>query len=291
MIPSARSILMTSLAALGLTAPMLAQGDDCFNATVIAGLGPNLFTTALTNTTSGFDGGGGWCQPSPDVPVPDRDVFFQWTAQAEGTHLFSLQSMTGGVINLHQGVGCSATCVNHDAVDATEDGAYLKASTQPGDAYLIQVGCWATVGPQVQSLTISLIGPTPVADDCATPTKLYGPGTHLFNTSACTDSFFDGGSSACQPFGELQRNDLFIEWTALASGSMNVGTHVDVYRGVGCSAVCVSGQGVPTNYPVELGEKLQRVRVEASSSMCTPRPVPRIAATPATSRATEIFLS
>ncbi|MFT4648336.1 MAG: hypothetical protein ACI9X4_001558 [Glaciecola sp.] len=87
-------------------------------------------------------------------------------------------------------------------------------------------------------------------DDCGTATAISAPGAYWFDTAPLTTSGFDG-TGTCT--GDTIFNDGFFLWTAPVAGNYkfdtwvsSVGTRLAVHAGIGCSAVCIEYNDLPT---------------------------------------------
>tara|TARA_R110002126_G_scaffold41590_29_gene120995 strand:+ start:3155 stop:4516 length:1362 start_codon:yes stop_codon:yes gene_type:complete len=154
--------MRNSLSLLGLV-PLLAGStfgqtgtDDCLSPTVLNGTGSWTWDNAAA-TTSGFDGGDSVACFSPANPAfddgPYRDLFWAWTANADGDYTFDTEGSTGNTdtkLNVHFGGDCSATCVGSDDDSGStpnRSSSFDVTGVQSGDTYLLQVGSWTASSP------------------------------------------------------------------------------------------------------------------------------------------------
>tara|TARA_R110002126_G_scaffold1402_12_gene8015 strand:- start:4266 stop:5264 length:999 start_codon:yes stop_codon:yes gene_type:complete len=88
-------------------------------------------------------------------------------------------------------------------------------------------------------------------DDCSTATPISGLGQWFWNNAQAVSSGFDGGNPtvcALASGGMPPINDVFFQWTALASGPRQFelcanffDSTMNVHLGGDCSAVCIEG--------------------------------------------------
>ncbi len=104
-------------------------------------------------------------------------------------------------------------------------------------------------------LAFTLISPASAQgisnDDCSTATPISGLGQWFWNNAQAVSSGFDGGNPtvcALASGGMPPINDVFFQWTALASGPRQFelcanffDSTMNVHLGGDCSAVCIEG--------------------------------------------------
>ncbi len=219
--------------------------DSCATPEAISGAGSFGFDSSIS-TPSGFDGNGG----APCAGVDhNRDVFFVWTATADGPWQFDTIGTTANArMAAYDGSDCAALCLDFD-----EDGS---GGTAPllvlnglltGDTVLIQIGGWdaASVGPGV--LNVGPPVPVPQNSTCDTAEPIAGPGMIPIHSIGAATSGFDTGDPLCLPgnSGLTLQNDLFYQWTATNAGDhrfsmpSNATTAFNIYVGAGCNATCI----------------------------------------------------
>jgi hypothetical protein len=155
--PMRTGLTLISLSAL-LCGSIFAQTgmDDCSSPSAINGVGSWIWDNASA-TTSGFDGtGAGACFSQANTPYDDgpfRDLFWSWTADADGDYTIDTEGSTGNTdtkLNLHLGSDCSATCVASDDDSGTNpllSSSLNIAGVQLGDTYVLQIGSWTSNSP------------------------------------------------------------------------------------------------------------------------------------------------
>ena len=223
--------------------------DDCAAPIQISGIGSTPYSrTGLTS--SGFDGGNpAACSQGTAGPVI-RDLFFAWTALADGSYRFlSCGEMGSVVLTAHQGSDCSATCIT-DSIGypcsfAGEE--VLMHGVLTGDMVLLQLGDWDSfaVYPTGGILEVETAPLPPTNDACSSPTAASGLGSFPYDSSTSTDSGFDGnGAAPC--VGVNHNRDVFFVWTATANGDFqfdtvgtSANTRMSIYDGADCSATCI----------------------------------------------------
>ena len=242
-----------SAGALLLALPTLSSaqgGDDCNVPTVItaAGVYPYDSTGA---SSSGFDGNGG-APCAPNGNPFESDLFWVYTPAGNGT--FGVSTCGGATydtqISVHVGADCTAFCLDYNDQDCGNQST-VAVSGVAATSYLIQVGGWSTAGFGTEgpgSLTVTIAGPPPANDTCATPTAASGLGSFAYDRTDATTSGFDGGDPLTCGIAQAGPGgrDVFIAWTATASGNYildNCGegndTVMNVHLGADCAAACI----------------------------------------------------
>ncbi|MCA9000683.1 MAG: hypothetical protein KDB61_02085 [Planctomycetes bacterium] len=232
---------LTPILALLLASGAFAQGDDCSTAASLTGTGPWSFDTS-SNTTSGFNGGGS-CGGGADSI--NQDLFWQWTAPANGTYVFdTFGSLYDTKLSAHTGTGCSATCAayNDDSGGGLQSQISLSGLSM-GDSVLIQIGGYGSLSG-TGTLNITAYTSTVPNDDCNAASPISGLGSFPFSTLGALSSGFDGGG-ACGSGSNSVNQDVFFQWTAPAAGDyvfdtfgVAWDTKLSVHTGVGCTASC-----------------------------------------------------
>tara|TARA_R110002072_G_scaffold69483_8_gene168453 strand:- start:1090 stop:3252 length:2163 start_codon:yes stop_codon:yes gene_type:complete len=234
------------------TAPLPPTNDACSSPTAASGLGSFPYDSS-TSTDSGFDGNGA----APCVGVNhNRDVFFVWTATANGDFQFDTVGTSANTrMSIYDGADCSATCIDFDEDSA--DGVSPRIDLMgmiAGDTVLVQIGGWnaSSVGPGALNVSIPL--PPSTNDTCATAETLSGVGSFPYAPVGTTTTLFDGGSPSCLPgfSGIPVWDDLFYQWSAPMSGSYTIrivgqDAALNLHAGDGCSATCLESDLVNPN--------------------------------------------
>tara|TARA_R110002126_G_scaffold5647_6_gene30273 strand:+ start:9003 stop:11984 length:2982 start_codon:yes stop_codon:yes gene_type:complete len=231
-------------------APPPPPNNDCSAAQSIFGLGSTSYDT--TNATSSGFVGGGTC-----APAIFQDVFFQWTALADGAYEFSTcGTMYDTQISIHFGAGdCTSVCLGSNDDWCNLQSRLAVSNVTAGDILLVQVGGYLDdFGPA--QLNIGVAPTIPANDDCSSPTPAAGAATVGWNNLWATTSGFDGGNpgncmSPINPdnttFGQTH-HDLFWAWTPTCNGSWRFSTEdsagvkdtrISVHLGADCSATCL----------------------------------------------------
>ncbi len=240
--------------------PPPGPGNECSTA-ILAAVGATAFDTTGMTTEGFSDGGGGACPTGFITGMPKQDIFFQFTAPADGDYRFdTLGTGQDTVMMLHQGIGCAATCLayNDEALPVAvgESRAYA-AGLLTGDNILVQVGTWAHTDVPAGVLNINAEAPL-TNDDCSTPIAISGEGVTNFNLEhpSITSSGFEGGDPINCPAGIVGNGigdgveaDVFFAWTAQCDGDYQfstdpttgvVDTVISVHSGSDCSATCLA---------------------------------------------------
>ena len=244
---------------LNITQVSAPSNDDCSSPEIITGLGTHPWNN-VGASTSGFDGGNplGCFSPanggSTGSDAIRKDLFFAWTVPAGGGD-FQLDTEyssgnTDTKMSIHAGDDCSAICVASDDDGGSNPPLSSKivlTGLTAGDQYLIQVGSWNNTSPAGDGLlNISVPGTAPSNDLCSTASAISGPGSWTFDTTTCSSSAFNGGSSsACGTSALDMGPDLFFQWTATIAGDYqfdtcgsSYNTKLSLHWGVACGAVC-----------------------------------------------------
>jgi len=108
-----------------------------------------------------------------------------------------------------------------------------------------------TLSALIPGLLFGLVGSAfGQGDDCSSATAISAPGAYWFDTAPLTTSGFDGTGTCA---GDTIYNDGFFQWTAAVAGNYkfdtwvsSVGTRIAVHAGIGCNAVCIEYNDLPT---------------------------------------------
>ena len=155
--------------------------DDCGGATAIAGDG--VFAFDATTATTGAEGQNEYNCYSFGSSIIDNDLWFEWTADTDGTvNVSTCSDATADTrIAAYPGNSCpvdgSSLACNDDADGCTGFTSAMDFACTSGSAYMIQVGHFPGTTGGIGNVTIT---------QTATPT---GPGT-----AYC---FGDGSGTAC----------------------------------------------------------------------------------------------
>jgi hypothetical protein len=195
-------------------------GDDCASATPIVGQG--TFGYDNTGATTGTDGQTESLCFFFGSSAVDNDVWFEWTADADG--VATVSTCNGTTDDSKLAAYPSGTCGSvGSAIACNDDSCGLQSTIQfsvtNGSSYLIQVGNFPGVIPSVPGSFDILIAGVSGNDNCANPDMLMGQGSFAYdNTSASTGG--EGQTeSLCFAFGSSAiDNDIWYTWTADADG-------------------------------------------------------------------------
>ena len=182
--------------------------DDCNLAPSITGEG----VFAFSNVGATTDG------PAACGQI-GSDVWFSWTADSTGDHVFStcndatydtvLAAYTGDCANLVE-VAC-----NDDGAGCSSFSSLLPLFAVSGETFLIRIGGYQG-DTGTGNLTITNNGFTITADDCTSPASVSGLGDFQFSTVGATTD----GPAACGFLG----SDVWLEWTAPYSVNYTLST-------------------------------------------------------------------
>ena len=219
--------------------------DDCASATGIAGEGTFSFdTTASTTGTEGQNEAICYFFGSSGI---DNDIWYEWTADADGTATIETCGLTGADTKLaiYGGSGCPA---DGTSIVCNDDNCGLQSGVQfsvtNGSVYTIQLGSFPGAVGGIGQFDISIAGAV-TNDDCAAPEIIAGQGIFAFNTIGATTGAEGQVEALCYSFGSSAiDSDVWFEWTADADGIANVttcgltsvDTKIAAYDGSGCPA-------------------------------------------------------
>ena len=215
--------------------------DDCGSAQVISGPTGKVTGTNVGSTGEPGEQSGG--------SVPDRTVWYSWTAPESGPAVFNTrESDFDTVLAVYSG-----NCLSGPQLVANDD--YLPGEPQSkvgfnatsGTLYSIQVdGFNATTGSVVLQWSVN----RPGNDDFGNPTSLAGAtgalnGTTVRSTGEPGEEDFHGGAVA--------DNSVWYSWTPPRSGLGKVrlgnvpggySPGVEVYTGASLAALTTAGEGL-----------------------------------------------
>ncbi len=193
-----------------------------------------------------------------------QDIFFEWAAPTNGYFTFSTcADLDLVMITIYDGGDCSATCIESSTVSMCYFDGGTEVSTgllSAGHQILVRIGDPAGGGGFGISanLFISASSAPPVNNTCATPTVISGEGTFPFDRSFATSSGFEGGAGL--PCVDDLQHDVFLAWTATASGTYEFATCADanltslsLHSGNDCSATCLDSFHLGTCFDAEHG--------------------------------------
>ena len=219
--------LLTAAAVATLTASVAtAQADDCASATAIAGQGNFAYDNSAAST--GAEGQAETNCYAFGSSAIDNDVWYSWTADATGPVTIQTCGNTGTdtKIAAYPGGGCptagSSLACNDDSCGLQSSISFPVTS---GTAYILQVGNFPGAAGGTSALSISIGGPPTGNDDCAAPSAIAGQGNFAYDTSSATTGIDGQSETSCYSFGTSGiDNDLWLEWTADATGPATVST-------------------------------------------------------------------
>ena len=254
-------------------------GDNSDNAIAIAGQGS--FTADTTGMTTGSFGQEEDNCSHFGLNEFSDDMWFEWTADADGDATVSLCNTAGGdsKLGVYPGGGSplpqtSIACLDDSCGYLTEITFPVVAST----TYLLQVGQYFGVGTSAYQMDIGIVSPLPPHpyDDCASAYPLV-TGPNLIDTDGSTfgsAAATTGAAGTCFTI----HNDSWYSFTASRDGEIGMvfcgengtstasfDTKIEVYDGCGGASLacnddtCGVGSGVRfastagTTYYVQIG--------------------------------------
>jgi hypothetical protein len=192
-------------------APPAPGNDLCASATPISGAGPHAWNNmgALTDGPS-------------NCGIMTKDVWYDWTSGAAGNYVITLCAGTvptlDTVLSVYNGAGCPVGA----PLDCDDDfcvgfgPSRVVFSAAAASVYKIQLGVYNNGTEGSGTFDIVPAPPAPANDLCANAIAISGAGPHAWdNTSALQD-----GPATCGLF----TGDLWYDWTAGATGSMDLST-------------------------------------------------------------------
>jgi len=231
------------------TPPSGPAGDDCAAPIAISGNSNTAFDTtgATTGTAGAVDGN---C---------NNDIWFEWTADADGNATFSTCNDSGATageatfdtkIHVYSGGGCPADGQASDANNDDGSGcggfsSHLSGfAVTSGSTYMVQLGGWSAgeTGTGVLACSIEAVNPPPANDDCATPDAIAGQGSFAYDNSQGSTGSEGQNEYICYQFGSSAvDNDVWFSWTADITGDATIDTcgsgpdtKLSAYDGSGC---------------------------------------------------------
>ncbi len=261
--------------------PPMPANNSCSTAIQVSGTVAIDWSNLWASSTS-FQGGAGFCNPSYLWDGPTWDVFYQWTATESGDFVIdTTRSLEAIKINLAEGAGCTATCMTPLNFSAR----HVIEGVEAGDQILLQCGGRRRQITNGHIEIYPYVGTT--HDDCSSAEQLAGSGPWAFDNLGAGTSYFDAGDSNCHGshggvycYSELweicvydpdisnpEEFDTFHTWTAPCDGTydLSIGTDqvqfnyndsgmpwgaaVSVYAGGDCLSTCIgsadAGPGEP----------------------------------------------
>ena len=204
--------------------------DDCGGATAIAGDGVYAFDA--TGATTGAEGQNEAICYNFGSSAVDNDVWFEWTADTDGTVVVSTcnDATADTKIAAYPGGGCpadgSAIACNDDSTGCAGFTSSMGFACSAGSSYLIQVGHFPGTAGGTGNVTITqtaVVGPNP--DNCDEPTAIAGDGVNPFDATSATTGTVGQNEAICLSYGQTAiHNDIWFEWTADTDGTVNVST-------------------------------------------------------------------
>ncbi len=209
--------------------------DDCAGATAIGGAGAFAYDPTIAGD-SGFAGDGACAQDSQM-----QDVFFAWTASADGDYTFETEDHNlsyDSRMAIYSGDCMTAACLGSDDDSGAGFGSLISLTgVLSGETYLIQVGTYSattTLAPNVLTVTQA-----PDGSSCDLGLPIAGAGAFAYDTTGHVTTGFSEG--ACTSVNQ----DEFFVWTADAAGDWSIDTFLTTYdtklaifAGSDCTATC-----------------------------------------------------
>lgn len=220
--------------------------DDCSSPQAIAGQG--VFSFDLSGATTGSEGQmESLCYAFVGPPIED-DVWFTWTADANGTAILgTCTSTTDTKLAVYPG---SPSCpLDGTALACNDESCGVQSQVffpvSAGTAYTVQVGVHPGASPGPVTLDVEIAPPVGPEDDCATPLVISGTGTFPFDLVGATTGSEGQNELICTFNFPSVRSDVWYAWTAPASGLFSVSTCGSTV--VDTKIVVYPGPGCPTN--------------------------------------------
>ncbi len=230
--------------ASGGSSQLVTGGDDCASAVALSGQGTFAFDTSTA--TTGTEGEGLGCYSM------HRDVWYDWTADATGTALFSTcdSAAFDTVIAVYS--DCPGSFDDTLGVACNDDGGGCSGFTTTclldvtaGATYKLRLGGYADTDRGLGDLTITINPGASSQDDCANPTIIAGEGAWNYSTLSATTGTEGQAETLCDQFDSIVIvNDVWFEWTAPSDGVATIKTcdltdhdsKIAAYAGAGCPA-------------------------------------------------------
>src|SRR5215813_4364937 len=195
-------------------APRVAPaGDNCSNATVIAG-GSLLFTEESSLAGAGNDIDPG---PSGCAPGAGNDVVYSFTPSVTATYTIGATPTTPFDLSLYIVTDCSnptGTCVAGTNARGFDGGEFLTPTLNAGTRYFIVVDS-VNADPNAGSFHFSLRRGLPTNDTCATA-GVIDPSRLPFSTSGTTfgaNNYLDPGQSCFTSTQSTRGPDVVYQFT------------------------------------------------------------------------------
>jgi hypothetical protein len=222
-----------------VTCPVRPSNNHCEDAQAIAGAG----TFAFDNFNATIDGP---LHATCDSAIIDADVWFCWTADCDSVVRLDTCGQTAVDTSIAVYEGCSpcprtsATLLACNDDDCGTQSSLLFSAVNAQD-YLIRIGTALGQPGGSGTFTLTCLGYTPGADDCASAVAISGEDAFMFdNTTATMDGL---GDPLCDIAGTQDIDkDVWFCWTSPCSGTVTletcnmttVDTRIAVYDGCGC---------------------------------------------------------
>jgi hypothetical protein len=209
----AASLLKSSQASSAAPRVAPLAGDNCSNATVIAG-GTLLFTeeSSLAGAGNDIDPGAGGCAPGGG-----NDVVYSFTPTVTSVYTIGATPTTPFDLSLYVVTDCSnpvGTCVAGKNARGFDSGEFLTPTLNAGTRYFIVVDS-VTLDPNAGSFHFSLRRGLPANDTCATAAVIDQ--TRLpFSTSSSTfgaNNDLDPGQSCFTSVQSTRGPDVVYQFT------------------------------------------------------------------------------
>jgi hypothetical protein len=223
--------------------------DDCSSASAVSGNVEIPFDN--TSATTGAEGQHNGRQYN--------DIWWAWTADADGTASFSSCNNTGADAGsatydttlgvYHNGNVCpgateAPASYNDDGSGCAGFSSLLTGvAVTAGSTYMIQMGGWGAgeFGTGVLAINIDAT-PPPASDDCGTPDAISGQGSFSYDNTIATTGAEGQNEAICYDFGSSAvDNDIWFSWTSDGDGVYVIetcgsvpDTKIAFYDGSGC---------------------------------------------------------
>ena len=196
--------------------------DDCSAPEAIAGQG--AFPFSAVTATTGAEGQNEVLCYSFGSSAVDNDVWFEWTANADGIATLSTcnDASADTKIAAYPAGGCpvdgSSLACNDDAPGCAGFTSEMSFNVTNGSSYLLQVGHFPGTAGGAGNLTISISNPMPPHphDDCANAGTLVDGANLIDTTGASYGSMAASGGTAISCRDNF--NDVWHSYTAAESG-------------------------------------------------------------------------
>lgn len=183
-IPVSRA-LPPALFLLAFALPAQAQGSDsCSTATTISGQGNFAFNSSSATTGSQGQNEAA-CNQFGTMGI-DRDVWFVWTAPADGFATLSLCGTVGfdSKVAAYPGAGCpaagSALACNDDSCGTQ---SVIGFDVTTGSVYTLQIGSFPGAGGGTGTFSLTIGVPPPACGDNTGPDVIVGDLSDVLNAS------------------------------------------------------------------------------------------------------------